>query len=69
MILRTLEAQERVIRIFAVDDDKDDNAVVTYSIFVEDATCPACFNMDPTTGWIVRGTGTLPPVRYICISV
>lgn len=53
---------QRIIRVFAVDDDEGDNAVVSYAIQGVNPSCPNCFVINQGTGWITKGSGTLNPV-------
>ena len=48
----------RVLRVFAIDDDADGNADLTYSI-VNDDDCSGCFNINDRTGEITT-TSILP---------
>ena len=41
----------QIVRVIAIDDDKGDNGLVTYSI-TNPIDCDNCFRVDATTGWI-----------------
>jgi hypothetical protein len=69
-ILRNTNYDDRVIRVFALDDDDGDNAVVTYAIEGSEPSCDNCFTIDSSSGWISRGPGNIGSgVNSITLSV
>ncbi|ELU14775.1 hypothetical protein CAPTEDRAFT_226653 [Capitella teleta] len=69
-ILRNTNYDDRVIRVFALDDDDGNNAVVTYDIEDSEPSCDNCFTIDSSSGWISRGSGNIGSgVNSITLSV
>ena len=54
-MLRTVNVNSRVVRVFAIDDDEGDNARVDYSL-QNAADCTGCFSIN-SDGWILRSNG------------
>lgn len=58
-MLRTHPQGDRVVRVFAIDDDEGENARVTYSV-QNPSSCANCFLIDQDSGWISKGSGGIP---------
>lgn len=59
---------DRVLRVFAIDDDVGENARVSYSIGNDDE-CPGCFTLNANTGWLSKsGTVTVSVIAMYNVS-
>jgi len=56
----------RVYRVYATDEDAESNGQVVYSLSATFPSCPGCFNIEPDSGWITRGRGSLQQNTEVC---
>ncbi len=55
-ILNTHPTNDRILRVFAIDDDVGINAEVTYHI-TEQSECSGCFTLEEDSGWLRKNAG------------
>jgi len=65
-MLRTVAANSRVYRVFAMDADAGDNGRVSYRLSASVPGCSGCFRINASSGWITRGAGALQQAAEVC---
>ena len=58
-MLRSVTANTRVYRVYAIDSDAGHNGQVSYTLRGTTPSCLRCFSIDTNSGWITRGFGSL----------